>query len=119
MSSRGPIMARADTTKQTTAHGGNALKAKVLVGGNHAEAVEVCHLVCHAFAHARVLLAVATRRQAGGLHRALEGRHGERVGLAVSDVHRRGPRLLVATFGNIPSDTYGTWDVVLLLYGEQ
>ena len=83
------------------------------------EAVEVCHLFCHAFASVRTLIAVATRKQAINLHRALEGRLGERVGLAVSGVRRRGPRLLVATFGSVPRDTAGRWDILLLPYGQE
>ena len=54
------------------------------------EAVEVCHLLCDAFARARILIAVATRKQAINLHKALENRHSERVGLAMSGVRRRG-----------------------------
>src|SRR5205807_626796 len=58
--------------------------------GGWEDAVDKCVLVARAFPQARVVAAVATRRQARRLWRVLERQLGERVGLALAGVRRRG-----------------------------
>jgi hypothetical protein len=84
-----------------------------------ADAIEQSALICRLFPRARVVVAAATRRQAGKVWRALQGQLGEAVGLALAGVRRPAKRVLVATFGGVPANTAGEWDILLLPSGEE
>ena len=76
-------------------------------------------LLASLFPMAKVLVAVATRKQAWKLWRKLEVKLAERVGLALSGVQRQGNRWLVGTYQSIPHEMAGKFDILLLPNGEE
>lgn len=71
------------------------------------------------FPEARVVVAVATTRHAWSLWRKLKEHLGGVVGLAMRGAKEAGKRWLVGTFGSIPRDKAGTFDILLLPYAEE
>jgi hypothetical protein len=83
------------------------------------EAERQCALICRFFPKARVVVAVATRRQAVATRRALDDLLNKSIGLAMSGVREVNDRVVVATYTGIPRRTYGNYDILLLPGGEE
>lgn len=83
------------------------------------DSLEKMLILVQLFPEARIVAAVATRKEAWRHWRKLEVEFKETVGLAVSGTLREGKRLMVGTFQSIPRKMAGKCDILLLPQGEE
>lgn len=86
---------------------------------NDKDVIDKMLLVPKLFPNASVVVAVATRQEAWKWCRQLQTRLEEKVGLAISGLRRKGERWLVGTFGSVPREQVGDFDILLLPQGEE